>query len=226
MVDRPLHQHSPSELNEQLEAQRRGAPFLVFRDAAGAQQIIDLGLRQRLTVGRGAGMDVRLDWDPDISRVHGEFELIGDLWTITDDGLSRNGTFLNNERVRGRRRLADGDRVRFGKTTVVYRTPESWGAKTTLESSDALAAAKLTDAQRRVLIALARPFAKGSSFTAPASNQQIADELFLSVVGVKTHLRTLFEKFGVEQLRQNQKRARLVELAFQSGAITERDLSS
>jgi pSer/pThr/pTyr-binding forkhead associated (FHA) protein len=224
MPDLPLHQHSPAELKKQLEAQRRGAPFLVLRDGAGKQQIIELGSRQRVMVGRGASADVELDWDGDVSRVHSELELVGDQWTITDDGLSRNGTFLNGERVRGRRRLADADRLRFGKTTVTYRAPAPPAAKTTFESSDLVAAAKLTDAQRRVLVALARPYAK-PSFATPASNQQIADELFLSVVGVKTHLRTLFTKFGVEQLPQNQKRTRLIELAFQSGTITERDLT-
>jgi hypothetical protein len=34
----------------------------------------------------------------------------------------------------------------------------------------------------------------------------------------------LFAKFGIEQLPQNQKRARLVERAFFSGVISERDL--
>ena len=40
---------------------------------------------------------------------------------------------------------------------------------------------------------------------------------------MKTHLRALFEKFGVE-LPQNQKRVALVERALQTGLITERDL--
>ena len=51
-----------------------------------------------------------------------------------------------------------------------------------------------------------------------------SDELFLSVEAVKTHLRVLFGKFGVEDLPQNQKRARLVERAFQTGIVNERDL--
>jgi hypothetical protein len=38
------------------------------------------------------------------------------------------------------------------------------------------------------------------------------------------HLRALFAKFGVEDLPQNQKRLRLVELALASGVINERDL--
>ena len=45
-----------------------------------------------------------------------------------------------------------------------------------------------------------------------------------AVDAVKTHLRVLFAKFGIEQLPQNQKRMRLVERAFYSGAISERDL--
>ena len=34
----------------------------------------------------------------------------------------------------------------------------------------------------------------------PATNQQIAEELFLSVDAVRTHLRVLFAKFGIERL--------------------------
>jgi DNA-binding NarL/FixJ family response regulator len=45
------------------------------------------------------------------------------------------------------------------------------------------------------------------------------------VDAVKTHLRTLFAKFGVQDLPQNQKRVKLVERALQSGAITPRDLA-
>jgi DNA-binding NarL/FixJ family response regulator len=58
----------------------------------------------------------------------------------------------------------------------------------------------------------------------PATNRQIADDLVLSVEAVKTHLRTLFQRFGVEDLPQNAKRARLVELAFETSAVTPRDL--
>jgi DNA-binding NarL/FixJ family response regulator len=75
-----------------------------------------------------------------------------------------------------------------------------------------------------VLVALCRPFKEGAAFATPATNQQIADELTLSVDAVKTHLRALFEKFGVESLPQNQKRVALVERALQSGLVSEREL--
>jgi hypothetical protein len=44
------------------------------------------------------------------------------------------------------------------------------------------------------------------------------------VDAVKTHLRALFGKFGIEDLPQNQKRVRLVELALKNGIVTPRDL--
>jgi hypothetical protein len=37
-------------------------------------------------------------------------------------------------------------------------------------------------------------------------------------------MRALFAKFGIEDLPQNQKRLRLVELAFKTGLISDRDL--
>jgi DNA-binding NarL/FixJ family response regulator len=75
-----------------------------------------------------------------------------------------------------------------------------------------------------VLVALCRPFKESSGYATPATNQQIADELFLSIDAIKTHLRALFAKFGIEDLPQNQKRIRLVELALKSGVVTPRDL--
>ena len=41
---------------------------------------------------------------------------------------------------------------------------------------------------------------------------------------MKTHLRVLFHKFGIEDLPQNQKRARLVEMALEFGIVTEKEL--
>ena len=75
-----------------------------------------------------------------------------------------------------------------------------------------------------MLVALCRPFKDDDGFAAPATNQQIAAELFLSVDAVKGHLRTLFAKFGVDELPQMQKRLRLAERAFQTGVVTEREL--
>jgi pSer/pThr/pTyr-binding forkhead associated (FHA) protein len=222
----PLAQaQSPSELKAQIEAEREGLPFLVYRDGEDQQQIFALGSQhERVTVGRGSSTDIWLDWDTEVSRLHAELERIGGDWTVCDDGLSRNGTHVNGERLVGKRRLHDRDVVRFGRTVAIYRHPLAGNATETEVASEVLDRASLSDAQRRVLLALCRPFKEATGYVTPATNQQIADELFLSVDAVKTHLRALFSKFGIEDLPQNQKRIRLVELALKSGVVTPRDL--
>src|SRR5215213_56621 len=77
----------------------------------------------------------------------------------------------------------------------------------------------LTDIQHRILAALSRPVGGGDRYATPATNQEVADEVYLSVDAVKAHLRTLYGKFGIEDLPQNQKRARLVELAIEGGYL-------
>jgi pSer/pThr/pTyr-binding forkhead associated (FHA) protein len=217
---------SPAELQERIHAERDGMPFLLLRDAAGTQRIVRLApAGERLTIGRGEGVDVALDWDDRVSRAHAELERVGDSWALVDDGLSRNGSFVNGKRLRGRRRLEDADELRFGGTRLVYRSPSRGRAATTTRVSHGVAAlVTVSDAQRRVLVALCRPFADGDPWARPATNKQIAAELFLTVQAVKTHLRALFGRFGLEDLGQNEKRLRLAELALQAGLVSAADL--
>jgi hypothetical protein len=229
MPDSPVDPHasSPSELKERLNAERSGLAFVVFRDEEGRQQILPLGPeRERVTLGRGPGMDVRLAWDPEVSRLHAELECRGGEWTVVDDGLSANGTWLNGEPVRGRRRVCDGDSIRIGQTIVVFRSPAASGDTSTRRAVDGGAPPAVSEAQKRVLIALARPYRAGGAFAMPATNQAIADELFLTVDAVKAHLRALFDRFGIADLPQNRKRTRLVELAFLYGVVSEHDFGS
>ena len=53
----------------------------------------------------------------------------------------------------------------------------------------------------------------------------IAEELVLSIDAVKSQLRTLYVRFGVDALPQNRKRAALVAAALRSGAISPRELA-
>jgi predicted component of type VI protein secretion system len=225
MAQSPLQAHSatPAELRERIEAERRGRPFLVFRDGDGGQRLLDLTGMERLSVGRGAGNELSLPWDTEVSRLHAELEAIAGEWTVSDDGLSRNGTFVNGNRISGRTRLRDGDLLRVGQTSIAYRRPEAEDSMPTRVAGPRLALTDLPPTQRQVLVALARPY-KHNEFAVPATNQDIADELHLSVDAVKSHLRTLFQRVGIEHLPQNQKRSRLVAEALQSGLISTRDL--
>lgn len=229
MADRahsPLEAHvaSPAELRDRIEIERRGRPFLVLRDGDGGQRIVELdGTTNRVSVGRSPGNEVALPWDTEVSRLHAEFECIADEWTVSDDGLSRNGTFVNGTRISGRQRLRDGDVIRVGQTVVAFRRPETEDSRPTQVAGRQLALADLPPTARQVLVALARPY-KTDEFAVPATNQDIAGELHLSVDAVKSHLRSLFGRFGIEHLPQNQKRSRLVAEALQQGVINTRDL--
>jgi FHA domain len=221
----PLKAHSatPAELRERIEAERRGRPFLVFRDDAGSQRLVDLTAHARLSLGRGTGNEVSLPWDTEVSRLHAELEAIAGEWTVSDDGLSRNGTYVNGVRISGRTRLRDGDVLRVGQTAIAYRRPEAEDSMPTQVAGPRLALSDLPATQQQVLIALARPY-KDNEFAVPATNSDIAGELHLSVDAVKSHLRSLFQRFGIEHLPQNQKRSRLVAEALQTGVISTRDL--
>jgi pSer/pThr/pTyr-binding forkhead associated (FHA) protein len=213
-----------SDLKARFEAERRGRPFLLYRDGDDRQQLFffEPGSAS-VPVGRRPSSGLVLDWDDQVSRVHARFERIEDDWVLVDDGLSSNGTFLNGERLNGRRRLQDGDTLLFGTTTVVFHSPrrEQPGAR---EPSQTHATVSLSTTQRRVLLALCRPYKAERTFARPASDQQIAEELFLTAGGVRTHLEVLCAKLGVEQLPESDIRVRLVEQAFSAGLISERDL--
>ncbi len=218
-------QTSAPELKAQIEAERGGRPFLVFRDADGEQRIVTVeDGTAALWVGRGDSADIRLDWDEEVSALHAQIEVVRDECTLLDDGLSRNGSFVGEQRVDGRRRLLDGDTLRFGRTTVLFRRPGEGAPEATVAAGQIPASATVSPAQRRVLLALCRPFKDESAFAIPATNQAIAAELHLSVDAVKTHMRALFEKLEVEDLPQNQKRVALAERALQSGVVSRREL--
>lgn len=178
----------------------------------------------RITIGRATAADVSLPEDAEVSRLHASIEWIAAAWTIVDDGLSRNGTYVNGQRLAGRRRLHRGDKIRVGGTVLTFDELGTAGDEVTRVSGAASRPKALTETQRSVLVALCRPYKHDAAFANPATNQQIADELYLSIDAVKTHLRTLFAKFDVEELPHNQKRVRLAELALQSGIIGMRDL--
>jgi pSer/pThr/pTyr-binding forkhead associated (FHA) protein len=219
------HAASAVELKAQIEAEREGQPFLIYRDDDGRHELLVLEAdKERITLGRRSSADVTLFWDDEVSRLHAEIVRRGEDWTVEDNGLSLNGTFVNAEPVHGHRRLHDGDALRLGSTVIVFRNPGDRESRVTTPSADLRKVVELTDSQRRVLVALCRPFKDSDAFAAPATNQQIADELYVSVGTVKTHLRALFEKLGVEGLPQNQKRIRLVERAFDSGLVSQNEL--
>lgn len=219
----PAHSLSPSEHAALLAAERAGEPFLAHRDLHGDLRIVPLGAVERIRIGRTADNDVVLAGDSEVSRAHAELRAAGAGWTLHDDGMSRNGTYVNGERVPRQRRLQDRDIVRAGTASILFRFPSTVDDASTAVARSA-PTVRLTDAERRVLVGLCRPLLEPGLVSTPASNQAIADALHLSLPGVKSHVRTLFAKLGVDDLPQNRKRAELARRALELGLVSARDL--
>jgi hypothetical protein len=203
---------------DRLAAQRTGAPYVLFRDGDRKQRILVLQEEPPLVhIGRGPACEIALPWDTEVSRVHAILERAGGHWTLVDEGLSRNGSFVNGHRVRGRRRLEDGDELAVGQTRLLFVS----GGEPALAPTDTTKEherPQLSGAQQRVLVALCRPLL-ADPFAGPASNREIAEALYVSVDTVKSHLQTLFDRFGIGELPQNRKRAELARRAIESGAV-------
>jgi DNA-binding winged helix-turn-helix (wHTH) protein len=70
-------------------------------------------------LGRSIDADIRFDV-PGVSRRHARIVLDGDQVALEDLG-SQNGTYVRGERITGRATLADGDEVRLGPVSIVFR---------------------------------------------------------------------------------------------------------
>jgi pSer/pThr/pTyr-binding forkhead associated (FHA) protein len=203
------HAGTASELQARLAAERAAQPFLELRDGDGVQRLVPLP-DGGLTIGRTPASGVALTWDAQVSRSHASLEQIDGVWTVLDDGRSTNGTFVNEERVQGRRPLRHLDVLRTGATRIRFHDPESGDDKLTEVASDAVAP-PLTAAQRRVLLALC------AGTQGPASNEEVAAELHLSIDTVKSHMRALFDAFQLGAAPPYRKRFELVRLAVDAG---------
>ncbi|MEU1544556.1 FHA domain-containing protein [Nocardia sp. NPDC005745] len=181
------------------------------------------GGASRMTIGRSGAADIAVPSDPTVSRLHAIIERVGGCWVIVDDGLSKNGTFVNGERVGGRRKLGSGDTIRVGRSVFVFRAADSSDEEMTLAHSPLPTRNSLTPAQYLVLEALCRPYDAHDGYSYPAANRQIADDLCLSLSTVKTHMRALFRIFQVEALPPNQKRLFLVERAVELGIVSDQE---
>ncbi|MHB8672037.1 MAG: FHA domain-containing protein [Acidimicrobiales bacterium] len=173
----------------------------------------------RLTLGKASSNDLALDSDPAVSRLHAVLERYPTGWCVRDLG-SRNGTFLNGERVDGSRGLRPGDEVRLGRTRLVFRGehPEPAEGTDTVEP-----APPVTPRERDVLVELCRPLVGGDAFTEPASIRRIAGVLVVSDDAVKKHLVRLYDKFAIPEDGER-RRVRLANAALERGAVTLAEL--
>jgi DNA-binding CsgD family transcriptional regulator len=164
-------------------------------------------------VGRAPTCQLRLA-DPAVSRRHVLLTPVHDTWIAEDlsqgsrTQLERGG---QRHTLRQRQALSDGDRLHIGATVLAFKDAGQPALDET-RPGGLVDRVDLRDRERDVLNVLCRPVIEDAG--PPASNTEIAAELFLSVEGVRSNLKSLYRKFGITSGTSEQRRARLVQRAI------------
>ena len=220
MESSPAASPTPEELKARKAAELRGAPFLLYRDDTGKEHIVELDdTRQALTVGRRFEADIALPWDREVSRLHAQFEFRGGEWTVDDDGWSQNGTFVNEMRLDGQRRLQDGDLVRCGQTAIQFCHTRNASVEMTLVPGELSATPRFSDQQQQVLQELCRPLLGDGDGLTPSADDEIAEALGTDQKTVTTELEHLARQFGLGEMPFFERRAEIAMLALRSGLV-------
>lgn len=175
----------------------------------------------RVTIGKSSTNIVSLQHDSTVSRLHAVLENLGFAWSLRDVG-SRNGTFVNGEKIANERVLHSGDEVRVGNSRLVFweerRAGDASVADATMSAEPVPTPPRLTPRELDVLIALCRPLVSGDPFPEPASVRRLAVELVVTEAAVKQHLQNLYDKFAIPT--DGERRVRLANEALRRGAVT------
>jgi pSer/pThr/pTyr-binding forkhead associated (FHA) protein len=175
----------------------------------------------RVTIGKSSTNTVALQHDSTVSRLHAVLENLGFAWSLRDVG-SRNGTFVNGEKIAHERVLHAGDEIRIGSSRLVFweerRAGDTSIADATVSAEPVPIPPRLTPRELDVLIALCRPLVSGDPFPEPASVRRLAVELVVTEAAVKQHLQNLYDKFAIAA--DGERRVRLANEALRRGAVT------
>jgi len=95
-----------------------GAPKLRVQTAAGLKAGSAYSLSEGAVLGRGEQADIRLE-DTFASSQHARLAPHGEVIVLEDLG-STNGTYLNEEPLRGPQPLHPGDRIRIGDSQFTF----------------------------------------------------------------------------------------------------------
>jgi FHA domain len=212
------------EIEARQAAEQAGDPFLIFRDEEGRQQIVGLAVGTRsVTLGRRHEADLSFPWDPEMSRLHAELEMRAGEWTICDDGFSQNGTWVNGLRLAGRRRLADGDLVRLGRTMIAFRDPGPVVIGPTMVPGELSATPRFSEQQQRILRALCKPLFRDGEGINPATDEEVAEATGVPIEAVIGELDHLGRALGLDDMPLVDQRAEIALLAMRSGLVSADD---
>jgi hypothetical protein len=83
---------------------------------AGREMIL---AKETTSVGRAEGSDIALFGDPGVEKLHANIVLDSGRYFLVDS-TTPGGTFLNDQRVNGRRALSSGDVIRMGRSVLRF----------------------------------------------------------------------------------------------------------
>ena len=172
---------------------------------------------QRVTIGKAPTNAVPLEHDMTVSRVHAVLENLGFAWSVRDVG-SRNGTYINGEKISAERVLRSGDELRVGSSRLVFWELKQADEDETEAVEPSQRPPQLTRRELEVLVVLCRPLVSDNPFPEPASVRQMARELFVTEAAIKQHLQNMYDKFSVPS--EGERRVRLANEAIRRGAVT------
>ena len=188
---------------------------LEVRKPSGRQLITLSG--QRVTVGKAPTNLVSLEHDSTVSRLHAVLENLGVGWSVRDVG-SRNGTYLNGEKISAERILRRGDELRVGKSRLIFWEVKEDDDDSTISGEAIRLPPRLTHREHEVLVVLCRPLLSDDPFPESASVRRMAQELFVTEAAIKQHLQNLYDKFAIPI--EGERRVRLANEAIQRRAVT------
>jgi len=166
-------------------------------------------------IGRDPSCELAVEADSEVSRRHALLERVGAGWCVRDLG-SRNGTFVNGERIASTCALHHRDELRIGGARVVLCLADppatDLGRTTSAEPPPSL-----TRREDDVLRALFLPVRSGELFTEPSSTREMAAALVVSEAAIKQHLAHLYDKFAIAP--GERRRVRLANEALRRGAV-------
>jgi pSer/pThr/pTyr-binding forkhead associated (FHA) protein len=175
---------------------------------------------QRVTIGKASTNLVSLKHDSTVSRLHAVLDNLGFAWSVRDVG-SRNGTYLNGEKISAERVMRSGDELRVGKSRLVFwevKEGDEATADATMSAAPTQLPPRLTRRELEVLMVLCRPLVSEDPFPEAISVRRMAQELFVTEAAIKQHLQNLYDKFAIPT--EGERRVRLANEAIRRGAIT------
>jgi pSer/pThr/pTyr-binding forkhead associated (FHA) protein len=167
-------------------------------------------------VGRSPEVWLSLE-DKNVSKLHAKLSPVAGRWAIEDLG-SRNGTWVNGDRIVQMRIFCHGDYIQLGSTTLHFRDPS---LNTDSTTSPKRAAPPLTPREREVLIELCRPFFSSNLVKKATGRRDMATAMYTGEAAIQQHLGHLYDKFFIDGV--GERRDLLAVAVIEAGIIGPKD---